>query len=158
MNTWNIGHDVFLKLLFNLSVHACVRTYVRAQLGSAVRGLITSGVTPQERCLPHFQTRSLIGLEFTPVWLAKESQGSACISRITRTHFHAWLLIWFLGLSSGKQSFTEQAPVVAFSTLTEALGISDRCALLYGPGQQLQGRPEGLDMVPGPSEFWRLET
>lgn len=42
---------------------------------------------------------------------------------------------------------------MAFNTLTEVLGISHRCALLYGPGPQLPGRPAGLDMVPGPREF-----
>lgn len=78
---------------------------MHAHLGSAVRGLITSGVTPQERCLPHFDTRSLIGLEFIPVWTAKESQGSACISRITSTCFQAWLFNVASMIGLGKAKF-----------------------------------------------------
>lgn len=102
MNTWSVRYDDFLKkLLFNLSVHACMR----ARLGSVVRGLIISDVIPQERCLPHFDTRSLIGLESTPVWIAQESQESACISRITSTCFQAWLFNVVSRIGLGKARF-----------------------------------------------------
>lgn len=68
-------------------------------LYAQVKGLITSDVTPQECCLPYFETRSLIVLEFTAVLLAREPQGSAWLplslglqALITMPGFFMWVL------------------------------------------------------------------